>query len=280
MPDPFLQSRLTGKIAVITGAAQGIGETTARLFAARGIEGLLLTDRNSKKGEAVAASLQAAGHKAVFIAADLADPAQVARIVPAAEAAFGRVDMLCNIAANTERGSIIDTDLALFDRIFAVNVRAPFFLIQDVVRLMQKHRTEGSIVNVLSVNAHVGAPRLAAYSASKGALATLTKNTAAAVNAQRIRVNGILPGWVDTPGEHETLKRFHGVADDWLAAAEPSRPFGKLLKADDVARVIAFLAGPESAPMTGSLLDYEQTVFGAFGEGFAGYPKAEPDAAQ
>jgi NAD(P)-dependent dehydrogenase (short-subunit alcohol dehydrogenase family) len=184
--------------------------------------------------------------------------------------------MLCNVAGNTERGSIIDTDLALFDRIFAVNVRAPFFLIQDAVRLMQRHQTEGTIVNVLSVNAHVGAPHLAAYSASKGALLTLTKNTAAAVNAQRIRVNGIMPGWVDTPGEHETLKKFHGVADDWLVQAEASRPFGRLLKGDDVARIIAFLGGPESAPMTGSIVDYEQTVFGAFGKGFAGYPKSGP----
>ena len=136
----------------------------------------------------------------MFVAADLADPAQVARIIPAAEAAFGRVDILCNIAGNTERGSIVDTDLALFDRIFAINIRAPFFLTQDAVRLMQRHGSGGAIVNVLSVNAYVGAPNLAAYSASKGALLTLTRNTAAAVNASRIRVNGIMLGLGRYPG--------------------------------------------------------------------------------
>jgi NAD(P)-dependent dehydrogenase (short-subunit alcohol dehydrogenase family) len=260
--DPFAHARLGGKIAIVTGAAQGIGETTARLFAARGIEGLLLTDRNAARGEAVAQSLNDAGTRAVFLAADLADPAAVAGIVPAAERAFGRVDILCNIAASTERGSITDTDQALFDRIFAVNVRAPFFLIQDAVKLMQRHRIEGAIVNILSVNAHGGASFLAPYSASKGALMTLTRNTAGALLKDRIRVNGLILGWVDTPGEHETLKRFHDAPANWLEAAEKSRPFGRLMKPDEVARAVAYLASAESGLMTGALIDFDQTVQG------------------
>jgi NAD(P)-dependent dehydrogenase (short-subunit alcohol dehydrogenase family) len=252
-----------GKIAVITGAAQGLGEATARLLVARGAAGLVLVDRQADKLAAVAQALETAGTKVLTVTADLSDPAQVAAIIPAADKAFGRVDVLANIAGLTDRGSIVDTDLALFDRMFAVNVRAPFFLMGDAIKLMRRDRIEGAIVNMLSVNAYIGAPNLAAYSASKGALMTLTKNTANAVNRDRIRVNGIILGWADTPGEHVTLKTFHDAPDDWLAAAEASRPFGQLLKPEGVARLIAFLGGPESFPMTGSCVDYEQTVIGA-----------------
>ena len=265
-------AQFAGKIAVVTGAAQGIGEATARLLAARGAAGLVLVDRNAGKGEAVAKSLNEAGTKAIFVQADLADPEAVAKVIPAADKAFGRVDILANIAGLTDRGTIIDTDLALYDKIFAVNVRAPFFLMQDAIKVMQRERTEGTIVNILSVNAYIGSPNLAAYSASKGALMTLTKNTANAVNLLRIRVNGIILGWADTPGEHETLKKFHDAADDWLEQAEPTRPFGKLIKPDDVARLVCFLGGPESSPMTGSCVDFEQTVVGAAQGGALGYP--------
>lgn len=261
-----------GKIALVTGGAQGIGASVAKLLAARGIAGIALVDRQVEKGEAMAAELVGAGVRTIFIAADLSDAAAVARIVPAVEAEFGRLDVLANVAGLTDRGTIVDTDLAAFDRMFAVNVRAPFFLMQDAIKVMQRVGEGGSIVNVLSVNAHLGSPHLSAYSASKAALLNLTKNTANAVNGWRIRVNGILPGWVDTPGEHTTLKTWHNAPDNWLEAAEKSRPFGRLLKADDIARGIIFLAGPDSYPMTGTLLDYEQTVFGGSG-GVEGYPK-------
>jgi len=265
-------AQFAGKIAVVTGGAQGLGEATARLLAERGAAGIVITDRQADKGEAVARSLTEAGTPTIFVAADLADPAQVATIIPAADKAFGRVDVLANIAGLTDRGTILDTDIALYDRMFAINVRAPFFLMQDAIRVMQRERIAGSIVNILSVNAYIGSPNLAAYSASKGALMTLTKNTANAVNMMRIRVNGIILGWADTPGEHVTLKTFHDAADDWLEKAEASRPFGQLLKPEGVARVIAFLAGPESVPMTGSCVEYEQTVVGASGGGAIGYP--------
>ena len=252
-------SRLDGKVSLVTGAAQGIGEATARLFAARGIAGLLLTDRNAEKGEAVAASLDV---PARFVAADLQDLGAVRQLVPAAEAEFGRLDILCNIAGSTERGSIIDTDEELYERILGVNLRAPFFLMQDAAKLMQRLGIAGTMVNISSVNAHAGAPFLAPYSASKAALVNLTKNTANALVWDRIRVNCILPGWVDTPGEHETLKRFHNAREDWLQQAEKDRPFGRLVKPDELARAIAYLASDESGVMTGAMLDFEQGVPG------------------
>lgn len=272
MSNPYAASSLAGKIAVVTGAAQGIGEATARLFCARGAAGVVLVDVQAEKLKAVAASLTDAGHKALAVPTDLADADAVARVMPAADAAFGRVDILANIAGLTDRGGIMDSDVAFFDRMFAVNVRAPFFLMQGALRIMEREKSGGTIVNILSVNAYVGAPNLSPYSASKGALLTLTKNTANAANWQRVRANGIALGWVDTPGEHETLKKFHGAEDGWLDAAERSRPFGRLVKPEDVARLIGFLASDESAPMTGSVIDFEQTVFGGFGGGPAAYP--------
>lgn len=273
MSDAYSALSFAGKVAVITGGAQGLGEGAARLLAARGAAGLVLVDRQREKGEALARALEAEGTRTLFVAADLADPAQVAQVIPAADAAFGRVDALCNIAGLTDRGSILDTDLEGFDRMFAVNVRAPFFLMQDAIKVMLREGIEGSIVNILSINAYVGSPNLSAYSASKGGLLTLTRNTANAVNAARIRVNGIALGWADTPGEHVTLKTWHNAGDDWLTQAEALRPFGRLLKPADVARLIGFLASAESAPMTGSIIDFEQTVVGApGGGGITGYP--------
>jgi NAD(P)-dependent dehydrogenase (short-subunit alcohol dehydrogenase family) len=254
-------SRLDGKVALITGAAQGIGEATARLFAARGIAGLFLVDRQRDKGEAVAASLNGAV-PTHFLAADLADAAQVEQIVPAVDAAFGRIDIVVNVAGLTDRGGVWDTSVELWDRMFAINVRAPFFLMQGAFKVMKREAIEGTAVNIISVNAHGGTSFLTPYSASKGALATLTKNVAHSVSFDRIRVNGLNVGWVDTPGEHETLKRFHGMEPGWLEAAEAQRPFGRLLKPEDVARAIGFLASPESGLMTGSIVDFDQVVNG------------------
>ena len=252
-------SGLDGKVALVTGAAQGIGEATARLLAERGAKGLILTDRNVEKGEAVAASL---GGVARFVAAELQDHDAVARLVPAAEAAFGQVDIVCNIAATSERGTILDTDRALFERIIAINLQAPFFLIQAAAKSMRARGQGGAIVNVASINAYGGETVLAAYSASKAGLVTLSKNAATALSWDRIRVNCLLPGWVDTPAEHAVMKAYNKLGDDWLEKAEAGQPFGRLVKPADIARAIAYLVSDESGVMSGSVIDFEQTAMG------------------
>ena len=257
-------SGFAGKVCLITGAAQGIGEATARLLAERGAAGLLLTDRQADKLEAVAAALRGIT-RVETVAADLAYTEQLVGIVPRAYSAFGRIDVLANIAGLTDRGSIYDTTLDLWDRMFAVNVRAPFVLMQGVIKLMEREKTAGAIVNIGSVNAHVGAEFLTAYSASKGALATLTKNVAHSVAGLRIKVNAINPGWVDTPGEHATIRKFHGGGEDWLEKAEAGRPFGRLIKPVEIARAIAFLASEESGLMTGAVIDFDQKIVGSDG---------------
>ncbi len=125
MSDAYSHSSVAGQVAVVTGGAQGIGEATARLLAARGAAGIAIVDRRKDKGEAVAASLNEAGTRTIFVETDLAIHEQVKRVIPVVDAAFGRVDIVCNIAGLTDRGTLLDTDLELFDKMFAINVRAP-----------------------------------------------------------------------------------------------------------------------------------------------------------
>ena len=254
--------RLAGKVAVVTGGTQGLGEATARLFAARGAAGLVVCGRNGERGRRVADELSAGGCPTVFVAADLASVDDCRTVIDAAELELGRLDCLVNCAASTERGTVEDTSPELWDRIFAINVRAPFFLIQGAARVMRAHGTEGTIVNVISMSSHGGAPYLVPYAVSKGALATLTRSAANALLRDRIRVNGLNIGWMNTPGEDAIQKRFHDAADDWLERAGARQPFGRLLEPEEVARAIAFLASDESGMMTGSVVDFDQTILG------------------
>ncbi len=254
---------LEGKVAIVTGSTQGLGEAIAHIFADRGASGLVVTGRNAARGESVRKALEAKKAKTVFVEADLAAVDAPERIVAAADKAFGRVDILVNSAGITDRGSIWDTKPELFDAMFAVNVRAPFFLMQHSLRIMKREKIEGSIVNIISMSGHGGQSFITAYCASKGALITLTKNVAYSVMNHRIRVNGLTIGWMDTPGEDRIMKTYHGAEAGWLEQAEKGRPFGRLLKPDEVARAVAFLASAESGLMTGSIIDFDQQVLGA-----------------
>lgn len=258
-----LKKQFAGKVAVVTGGTQGLGETVARLLAARGAAGIVICGRNAKLGKAVAASLGKTATKVVFIKADLNKVEDCRKVIAGADKAFGRVDVVVNVAATTDRGTILDTSPELFDRMFALNVRAPFFLIQDAAKIMRRQGIEGSIVNIQSMSAHGGQPFITAYSASKAALSALTKNAAFSLMPDRIRVNGLNIGWMDTPGEHSIQMRYHTDDKDWLAKAEQSQPFGRLLKPEEVARAVAYLASDESGMMTGSIIDFDQQVLGS-----------------
>jgi NAD(P)-dependent dehydrogenase (short-subunit alcohol dehydrogenase family) len=255
---------LTGKVAIVTGGTQGLGEATARLFVERGAAGIVICGRNAAKGEKVRGALETMGADTVYVEADLGNLDDVRKVVQAADTSFGRVDCLVNIAAITDRGTILDTSPELYERMFAVNVRAPFFLMQDAAKVMRREGIEGTIVNILSMSSHGGQPFICAYSASKAALAGLTKNVAYSLMRDRIRVNGLNIGWMNTPGEDAIQKREHGAADDWLDKAKAAQPFGRLLETTEVAKAIAFLASPESGMMTGSLVDFDQSVLGCY----------------
>ena len=256
--------QLGGKVAVVTGGTQGLGEAIARLFAERGAAGLVICGRQSDKGDAVAADLTARGCRTVFVRADLARVDEARMVIAAAEGAFGRVDALVNAAGITDRGTIFDTSPELFDRMVAVNLRAPFFLMQEAAKLMRRERVEGAMVNILSMSAHGGQPFLTPYSMSKGALATLTKNAAFSLMPWRIRVNGLNIGWMNTPGEDRIMRTYHGAQDGWLDKAAAAQPFGRLLDPAEVARAVAFLVSGESGLMTGSIIDFDQSVLGCY----------------
>lgn len=255
---------LEGRVAVVTGGTQGLGQAIAELLVARGVAGLVITGRKAARGEAMARRLQAEGADAVFVPAELERLDQVRQIIAETDRVFGRVDILVNAAAITDRGDILTTTPELFDRMFAINVRAPFFLMQDAVRIMLRERIEGAIVNILSMSAHGGQSFLTPYAASKTALLGLTRNIAFSLLPHRIRVNGLAIGWMNTPGEHEIQKKYHNAPDDWLERVAAERPFGRLLEPAEVARAVAFLVSPESGMMTGSIVDFDQTVQGCW----------------
>jgi NAD(P)-dependent dehydrogenase (short-subunit alcohol dehydrogenase family) len=270
----FDKLSLKGKIAVITGSTQGLGEAIAHLFADRGAAGIVITGRNAGNGAKVKAALEKKGAKAHFVQADLAKIEDVQKIIPEADKTFGRVDVLVNAAGLTDRGSILDTSSELFDRMFAVNVRAPFFLIQDAAKVMMRHGVGGTVVNIQSISGHGGQSFITAYCASKGALSILTRNAAFSLMRDKIRINGLNIGWMDSPGEDRIMKTFHSATDGWLKEAEAKRPVGRLLKPDEVARAVAFLATDESGMMTGSIIDFDQQVVGA-GDAIAEPPRLQ-----
>jgi NAD(P)-dependent dehydrogenase (short-subunit alcohol dehydrogenase family) len=264
----FSRASLKGKVAVVTGSTQGLGEATVRLFKERGCAGIIVTGRNKERGEALVTELtesSADGSSCTvhFVQADLNDLDDCRNIIQAADDHFGRLDILVNAAATTERGSIWDTTPDDYDRIMNINARAPFFLMQHAIRIMEREHIAGSIVNISSTASYGSMPMIAAYGMSKGALNVATKNVAYSVAWSRIRVNALAIGWMDTPGEDEIQRRLHTDGKDWKETAEANQPFGRLLKTDEVARCIAFCASEESGMMTGCVIDFDQSVFGA-----------------
>lgn len=255
--------RFEGKIALITGSTQGVGEAVARIMAAEGAAGTVICGRNEERGRAVADALASDGCDTLFVPVELGDVESCRALIAAADDRFGRIDVLVNSAALTLRGGIEDTSAELWDTMMNVNVRAPFLLMQGAIAIMRRHGNGGTIVNVGSNASYGGPPFLLPYSASKAALAAMTKNVAYAVAWDRIRVNCINPGWMDTPGEDEIQRRFHSDGQDWLDNAEAAMPSGQLIKTDEIAAAIAFLASDDSGIMTGSVVDYDQAILGA-----------------
>lgn len=253
---------LAGKVLVVTGSTQGVGRAVALEAAQNGIEAVLLTGRDQARGEAVAAEVEALGAKAYFVGADLADATAADTLADTAIGRFGRIDALVNAAGMTDRGSLADADQALWDKLFAVNSKTPFFLMQRAVADMRRRKAPGAIVNILSINVHGGATDLTVYSASKTALALVTKNAAHAHRFDRIRINGINMGWADTPAERVMHAQTLGKGPQWLREQAAAQPFGRLLTPEDVARLTIFLLSPASEPMTGALIDQEQSAVG------------------
>ena len=266
MSDPAA-ARHAGTRALITGGAQGLGLAIARRLAAEGCTRLVLSGRDKDKGRAAARALAAeTGAEVDFCAADLADLDACRRLADAADVCLDGANALVLAAAACDRGSLLDTTPEIWARLIDTNARGPFFLMQGFARAALSRGEPAAVLTILSMVIHCGQSFLAPYTASKAALAALTKNLAQAHRSDRIRFNAIAPGWMDTPGEDATQRRFHGAGDGWLAEAEAKQPAGKLVKPDEVAGLAAYLLAPESGVMTGAVIDYDQNVAGAYPE--------------
>ena len=259
---------MAGKICVISGSTQGLGAAIAHRLAAAGAAGIIVTGRNAARGAAVAQAITAQhGVPAHFVPAEIAVVQDCRHIIAECDRLFGRIDVLVNAAGNTDRGTILDTSPELFDTLFAVNVRAPYFLMQEAIRRMIRDGIAGAICNIGSISQQAGQPFINAYCASKGALATLTRNTAFSVMGNRIRVNQLDVGWMASDHEREIQAASAGA--DWEAKAAAALPFGRLIDPGEAARAVNFLVSDDAGLMTGSVVDYDQTVLGAAAGGMA-----------
>ncbi|SHI36045.1 NAD(P)-dependent dehydrogenase, short-chain alcohol dehydrogenase family [Palleronia salina] len=256
-----MNARHTESRALILGGTQGVGLAIAKRLMAEGCEHVVITGRDADKGKRAADEIGA-----TFVQADLEDVAGTIDTVDRAAEIMGRVDTLVVAGALTDRGTILDTTPELFDRILKINTQSPFFALQRVAQRAREAGHKAACVNILTINIHGGQSFLAPYAASKSALALITKNAASVLAKDHIRVNGINVGWMETPGEAEVQKKFHGGDDDWAQKAAEGRPMGKLVQPDSVAGLTAYLLSDDAGVMTGALIDFDQVVPGMYPE--------------
>ena len=189
--------QLSDRVVLVSGGTQGVGAAIARAAAREGAA-VAVSGRRVDIGTGFVAQLRRSGAQAEFWAADLADVAQAQDTVQRTVDRFGRIDGLVNAAGLTSRGSLVDTTPELFDEHVAINLRAPFFLMQAAVRDMLARHAPGTIVNIVTMSAHGGQPYLAPYVCAKAGLMGLVRNAAHAHRFDRIRINGINIGWTET----------------------------------------------------------------------------------
>ncbi len=257
-----LSNQFKGKNIIVTGSTQGVGAETAKLFATRGANSITICGRQEEKGNKVKKEIEDLGSKCIYIKADLANVEDCRNIVKSADKEFGTIHTLINAAGYTQRGTILSATLENYENNFNVNARAPFILMQETIKIMIRDKVKGTIASVLSIAMYSGMPFIVAYSGSKAALAIMTRNIANSVSGHQIRVNALNIGWTDTPAEHEIQTNVHNKDNDWLQNTEKNVPFKRLTKPIDVAKGLAFMCSEESGLMTGSIIDFDQTVHG------------------
>jgi NAD(P)-dependent dehydrogenase (short-subunit alcohol dehydrogenase family) len=259
-------TRLSGKVAIVTGAASGIGLACARRFAADGAA-VALADISADAGEAAAAALRAGGAKAIFVATDVTEREAIAALVQRAIAEFGRLDILLNNAGVAPTASVLEMTDEFFDRVLSVNLRSAFMGTQLAAREMVAAGRGGVIINMSSVNALLAIPGLCAYACTKGALHQLTTVAAVELAPHKIRVVAIGPGTILTE-----LARKAVMSDDAGRRKILSRtPLGRAGEPEEVASVAAFLASDDASYITG------QTIYPDGGRMALNYTVPVPD---
>jgi NAD(P)-dependent dehydrogenase (short-subunit alcohol dehydrogenase family) len=245
--------RLKDKVILVTGSTTGIGEGMARIFAREGAR-VMIHGLEEDAARKVVAEIEG---DAAFIIGALENPEVPGRVIAETISRFGRIDGLVNNAAVMTRGTIENTDLALFNRTLAINLTAPYLLIQAALPHFRKQGS-GRVLNIGSVNGYCGERNQFAYSISKGALTTLTRNLADAHGPEGIRVNQFNVGWTLTPNEFE-LKKKEGLPADWpTKISKTYAPSGRLLSPADIAWAAVYFLSDEAALVNGAILDLEQ----------------------
>ena len=235
----------TAQTALVTGGTSGIGRAAANKLAQLGVH-VLVVGRNRERGEKTAAEIRAAGGKADFIQSDLRDAASARTVAKRAlELGNGHVDILINNAGVFPFGPTHEMTEELFDSVYALNVKAPYFLVAEIAPLMAK-RGKGAIVNVSTMVADYGAPGMSLYGSSKAAINLLTKAWAAEYGPKGVRVNAVSPGPTRTEGTEAM-----GEGVEQLAAQAPA---GRPAAADEIAEAIVFLATDRSSFIHGAKL--------------------------
>ena len=249
--------RLHNKIVIVTGSCTGIGKAIALRCVDEGAS-VVIHGLEREKGEDIVAML--GRDRAVLHIEDITSEGAPQRLVDIALASFGKLDAVVNNAALVHSSNIQTTDIPTFRRVLEVNCIAPFALIKAA--LPHLSRTRGCVVNIGSVNAWSGEPNLLAYSSSKGALMTLTRNLGDTLHRENgVRVNQINPGWVLTETEAER-KKAHGLAENWYEEIpKVYAPSGRILWPSEIAAAALYFLSDESGPVSGQVMDVEQHPF-------------------
>lgn len=249
--------RLKNKVIIVTGSTTGIGKAIAKRCVEEGAR-VVINGRSRQAGEAVLTEL--GNDKATLHIGDISDPGTPQNLVDVALKAFDRLNAVVNNAAMIVSSNIHTTDRELLHQVFDVNTAGPFALIKAALPHLSK--TRGCVLNIGSVNAYSGEPNLLAYSISKGALMTMTRNLGdVLLREEGVRVNQINPGWVLTENE-ASRKRKHGLAEDWYEHI-PSvyAPAGRILWPEEMAAAAIYWLSDESGPVSGQVVDLEQYPF-------------------
>jgi NAD(P)-dependent dehydrogenase (short-subunit alcohol dehydrogenase family) len=250
MSRPDKHASLAGKVALITGAASGIGRATALLFAREGAT-VAITDIN-QAGQAVAEAILQNGGRAIFEPADVTQAADCQRVVDRTLRELGGIHVLFNNAGIMRRASAVDLSEEDWDRVMSVNVKSIFLMSRLVIPIMIK-TGGGSIVNTASGWGLVGGPRAAVYCASKGAVVLLTKAMAVDHGSQNIRVNCICPGDTDTDMLRNEAQQL-GEPEDLFLAQSARRPLGRIGRPEEIAQAALYLASDAASFVTGTAL--------------------------
>lgn len=244
--------RLTGEVAIVTGAGRGIGFACARRFAEEGAK-IVIAEIGEKLGHEAAASLEAEGADVRFLQCDVGDRHQVEQMVAGALDAFGRIDICLNNAGISRRNHFFDVTEAEFDSIMRVNLKGVFFASQAVARTMVDAGNGGSIINMGSIAGTLAVPQQPVYCVTKQGVDGLTRVFALALADKGIRVNAIGPGTIHT----EMSEQVHPHTETWRRQVLSRTPLGRLGEPDDVARTAVFLASEESAYITGQTINVD-----------------------